>query len=249
MLGVQGTSASQPGENARQLARVVCGTVLAGELSLMAALAAGHLVKSHMTHNRWDTSHNPTPIFFFLNVMLLLILSVDTSAPTLSGLNPTCPRAPEWMRPPHLNPLNSRVRPNHLQQRTTSPRGRGLGWEAEACEHSENERLNRIMTPRPNICLCVYVRAPRARLLILLRLRVCAICLPLVSCSKRAFAGYLHWSVRQLWIIDVESKPQWQQEKSPLTLCLLAAKSTAFLVPPRQGVGRYGAGSGSGSGS
>ncbi|KAM9337998.1 3-hydroxy-3-methylglutaryl-coenzyme A reductase-like [Symphorus nematophorus] len=52
MLGVQGTSSDEPGENARQLARVVCGTVLAGELSLMAALAAGHLVKSHMTHNR-----------------------------------------------------------------------------------------------------------------------------------------------------------------------------------------------------
>uniref|UniRef100_A0A673C970 3-hydroxy-3-methylglutaryl coenzyme A reductase n=1 Tax=Sphaeramia orbicularis TaxID=375764 RepID=A0A673C970_9TELE len=52
MLGVQGTSSQQPGENARQLARVVCATVLAGELSLMAALAAGHLVKSHMTHNR-----------------------------------------------------------------------------------------------------------------------------------------------------------------------------------------------------
>lgn len=54
MLGVQGTSSNQPGENARQLARVVCATVLAGELSLMAALAAGHLVKSHMTHNRSD---------------------------------------------------------------------------------------------------------------------------------------------------------------------------------------------------
>uniref|UniRef100_A0A3Q3GTC3 3-hydroxy-3-methylglutaryl coenzyme A reductase n=1 Tax=Labrus bergylta TaxID=56723 RepID=A0A3Q3GTC3_9LABR len=54
MLGVQGTSSDQPGENARQLARVVCGTVLAGELSLMAALAAGHLVKSHLTHNRSD---------------------------------------------------------------------------------------------------------------------------------------------------------------------------------------------------
>lgn len=54
MLGVQGTSSNQPGENARQLARVVCATVLAGELSLMAALAAGHLVKSHMTHNRLD---------------------------------------------------------------------------------------------------------------------------------------------------------------------------------------------------
>uniref|UniRef100_A0A671VGA3 3-hydroxy-3-methylglutaryl coenzyme A reductase n=1 Tax=Sparus aurata TaxID=8175 RepID=A0A671VGA3_SPAAU len=52
MLGVQGASQDCPGENARQLARVVCATVLAGELSLMAALAAGHLVKSHMTHNR-----------------------------------------------------------------------------------------------------------------------------------------------------------------------------------------------------
>ncbi|KAJ8263107.1 hypothetical protein COCON_G00155640 [Conger conger] len=52
MLGVQGSNADAPGENARQLARVVCATVLAGELSLMAALAAGHLVKSHMTHNR-----------------------------------------------------------------------------------------------------------------------------------------------------------------------------------------------------
>ncbi|XP_055360362.1 3-hydroxy-3-methylglutaryl-coenzyme A reductase-like isoform X2 [Betta splendens] len=52
MLGVQGASQDCPGENSRQLARVVCATVLAGELSLMAALAAGHLVKSHMTHNR-----------------------------------------------------------------------------------------------------------------------------------------------------------------------------------------------------
>ncbi|XP_062340057.1 3-hydroxy-3-methylglutaryl-coenzyme A reductase-like [Osmerus eperlanus] len=52
ILGVQGSSPDQPGQNARQLARVVCGTVLAGELSLMAALAAGHLVKSHLTHNR-----------------------------------------------------------------------------------------------------------------------------------------------------------------------------------------------------
>ncbi|KAK5870563.1 hypothetical protein PBY51_003501 [Eleginops maclovinus] len=52
MLGVQGASLECPGDNARQLARVVCATVLAGELSLMSALAAGHLVKSHMTHNR-----------------------------------------------------------------------------------------------------------------------------------------------------------------------------------------------------
>uniref|UniRef100_A0A8C5E5A7 3-hydroxy-3-methylglutaryl coenzyme A reductase n=1 Tax=Gouania willdenowi TaxID=441366 RepID=A0A8C5E5A7_GOUWI len=56
MLGVQGASVDCPGENARQLARVVCATVLAGELSLMSALAAGHLVKSHMTHNRSSSS-------------------------------------------------------------------------------------------------------------------------------------------------------------------------------------------------
>ncbi|XP_044030431.1 3-hydroxy-3-methylglutaryl-coenzyme A reductase-like [Siniperca chuatsi] len=61
MLGVQGASSNQPGENARQLARVVCATVLAGELSLMAALAAGHLVKSHMAHNRSKTNLSETP--------------------------------------------------------------------------------------------------------------------------------------------------------------------------------------------
>ncbi|KAB5549298.1 hypothetical protein PHYPO_G00065760 [Pangasianodon hypophthalmus] len=52
MLGVQGASADCPGENSRTLAQVVCAAVMAGELSLMAALAAGHLVKSHMTLNR-----------------------------------------------------------------------------------------------------------------------------------------------------------------------------------------------------
>ncbi|XP_056135735.1 3-hydroxy-3-methylglutaryl-coenzyme A reductase-like [Lampris incognitus] len=61
MLGVQGASKTCPGENARQLARVVCATVLAGELSLMAALAAGHLVKSHMTHNRSKANLQEAP--------------------------------------------------------------------------------------------------------------------------------------------------------------------------------------------
>ncbi|XP_018592382.1 3-hydroxy-3-methylglutaryl-CoA reductase a isoform X2 [Scleropages formosus] len=61
MLGVQGASEDCPGENARQLARIVCGTVLAGELSLMAALAAGHLVKSHMTHNRSKVNLQAAP--------------------------------------------------------------------------------------------------------------------------------------------------------------------------------------------
>lgn len=57
MLGVQGASADHPGENSRTLAQVVCAAVMAGELSLMAALAAGHLVKSHMTLNRQTHTH------------------------------------------------------------------------------------------------------------------------------------------------------------------------------------------------
>ncbi|XP_004346714.1 hydroxymethylglutaryl-coenzyme A reductase [Capsaspora owczarzaki ATCC 30864] len=52
MLGVKGAHQTNPGQNAQQLARVICASVMAGELSLMSALAAGHLVKSHMTHNR-----------------------------------------------------------------------------------------------------------------------------------------------------------------------------------------------------
>lgn len=56
MLGVKGPHLENPGENAKQLARIVCGTVLTGELSLMAALATGHLVKSHLKHNRSSTS-------------------------------------------------------------------------------------------------------------------------------------------------------------------------------------------------
>lgn len=56
MLGVRGAHPEQPGANAQQLARIICGTVLCGELSLMSALAAGHLVKSHLRHNRSSIS-------------------------------------------------------------------------------------------------------------------------------------------------------------------------------------------------
>jgi hydroxymethylglutaryl-CoA reductase (NADPH) len=41
-----------PGENAQKLATVVAATVMAGELSLLAALAANTLVAAHMEHNR-----------------------------------------------------------------------------------------------------------------------------------------------------------------------------------------------------
>lgn len=52
LIGVRGANTERPGANAQRLARVICAAVLAGELSLCSALAAGHLVKSHMAHNR-----------------------------------------------------------------------------------------------------------------------------------------------------------------------------------------------------
>ncbi len=52
MLGVRGPHPTNPGENARRLARIVAAATLAGELSLCSALAAGHLVRAHMQHNR-----------------------------------------------------------------------------------------------------------------------------------------------------------------------------------------------------
>ncbi|EXB40446.1 3-hydroxy-3-methylglutaryl-coenzyme A reductase 2 [Morus notabilis] len=52
LLGVRGANREEPGSNSRMLATIVSGAVLAGELSLMSALAAGQLVKSHMKYNR-----------------------------------------------------------------------------------------------------------------------------------------------------------------------------------------------------
>lgn len=61
MLGVRGPHPTEPGANARQLARIVASSVMAGELSLCSALAAGHLVQSHMTHNRGSAATS-TPV-------------------------------------------------------------------------------------------------------------------------------------------------------------------------------------------
>ncbi|CAO3615445.1 unnamed protein product [Cunninghamella blakesleeana] len=59
LLGVRGPHPTEPGKNAQRLARIICAAVMAGELSLCAALAAGHLVKAHMAHNR-NTTNAPT---------------------------------------------------------------------------------------------------------------------------------------------------------------------------------------------
>lgn len=52
MLGIKGAHPTNPGQNAQQLARIIAAAVMAGELSLMSALAAGHLVRAHLAHNR-----------------------------------------------------------------------------------------------------------------------------------------------------------------------------------------------------
>lgn len=58
MLGVAGSAKDIPGSNAQRLARIIAAAVMAGELSLMGALSAGHLIQAHMKHNR---SVPPTP--------------------------------------------------------------------------------------------------------------------------------------------------------------------------------------------
>lgn len=52
MLGVRGAHATTPADNSKALAKIICATVMAGELSLMAALVNSDLVQSHMKHNR-----------------------------------------------------------------------------------------------------------------------------------------------------------------------------------------------------
>lgn len=61
LMGVRGPCLEKPGQNAATLAQIVCATVLAGELSLMSALASGDLVRSHLTHNRSQTSVEGSP--------------------------------------------------------------------------------------------------------------------------------------------------------------------------------------------
>ena len=56
MLGVKGAHPTTPGMNAQRLARIIAASVMAGELSLLSALAAGHLVRAHLVHNRSQTN-------------------------------------------------------------------------------------------------------------------------------------------------------------------------------------------------
>jgi hydroxymethylglutaryl-CoA reductase (NADPH) len=52
MMGLAGASQEEAGDNARDLARLTAAVVMAGEISLMSALASNHLVSAHMKLNR-----------------------------------------------------------------------------------------------------------------------------------------------------------------------------------------------------
>lgn len=52
MLGCAGGDPKSPGKNSKYLATIICATVLAGELSLLAAQCTHDLVRSHMKLNR-----------------------------------------------------------------------------------------------------------------------------------------------------------------------------------------------------
>ena len=49
MLGIRAAHPTNPGENAQRLARIIASSVMAGEPSLISALAAGHLSDTHGT--------------------------------------------------------------------------------------------------------------------------------------------------------------------------------------------------------
>mmetsp|Transcript_14834 Transcript_14834/g.17339 ORF Transcript_14834/g.17339 Transcript_14834/m.17339 type:complete len:510 (-) Transcript_14834:2729-4258(-) len=56
MLGVAGANRKVPGEHSKKLAEILAATVLAGELSLNAALASNNLISAHMDLNRKPTT-------------------------------------------------------------------------------------------------------------------------------------------------------------------------------------------------
>lgn len=73
---------SQPGDNSRKLAQIVGAAVLAGELSLIAALAANHLVRSHMQHNRKPQEAAPSSL-----TVQASVLRKNSSTPALSTMS------------------------------------------------------------------------------------------------------------------------------------------------------------------
>ena len=61
MLGINGAHYTSPGLNAQRLTCIIATSVMAGELSLLSALAAGHLMRAHLVHNHLQ-ANTPTSL-------------------------------------------------------------------------------------------------------------------------------------------------------------------------------------------
>ncbi|GAA97563.1 uncharacterized protein L969DRAFT_91475 [Mixia osmundae IAM 14324] len=112
MLGVKGPHATAPGDNARRLARIICAAVMAGELSLMSALAAGHLVKSHMQHNRAPAAAPTTTDITGHTYLTPLPTRPNTPGPSSLALNRLGMIGPLTQATPSLSPATSST-PTH----------------------------------------------------------------------------------------------------------------------------------------
>ena len=94
MLGFKGAHPTQPGQNAQSLARLVAAACMAGELSLLSALAAGHLVRAHLVHNR---SQANTPA----------VSQPVTPGPNATGAQLVSPKTLKSLAMPSLTPSSS----------------------------------------------------------------------------------------------------------------------------------------------
>lgn len=81
MFGVRGSHPTALGENARRPARIIGAAVLAGEMLLCSALAAGYLIKAHMALNRSvPPMRSTTPALRTSETMTPVSLTTTTAA-------------------------------------------------------------------------------------------------------------------------------------------------------------------------
>ncbi|XP_035702065.1 3-hydroxy-3-methylglutaryl-coenzyme A reductase isoform X2 [Folsomia candida] len=115
MLGVKGAN-ENAGLNSQTLARLVCATVLAGELSLISALSAGHLVRSHLKHNRSTASFNGSVTPIGSHVNLNFDKKQNSLCPDSGSVQPPCSLAikaqAEELKQQNNKPLTSRRSPS-----------------------------------------------------------------------------------------------------------------------------------------
>jgi len=66
MLGIKGAHYTSPGQNSQYLACIIATSVMVGELSLLSALAAGHLVRAHVVHNCSQAMSTSCPFILYM---------------------------------------------------------------------------------------------------------------------------------------------------------------------------------------